>query len=173
MRLDSPRVIGLVASGLVLAGWLLGSTLSPPVARTQERDAARAVGTRSAADDRAAARRHRRAAARRADTDAESVRLRARRDGDAGRGRRRSKRPNRPRRWRPTRSCRPREPEWRLVGVAVDAAGTVTAIVSGAGDVHLVRSGDRLPGEVAVIEVTSDGVRLERLDGTTLDLRLP
>ena len=41
MRFDSPRVIGLVASGLVLAGWLLGSTLSPPVATTQGRETAR------------------------------------------------------------------------------------------------------------------------------------
>ena len=64
-------------------------------------------------------------------------------------------------------------PEWRLVGVAVDAEGIVTAIVSGAGDVHLVRTGDRLPGEVTVTEVTSAGVHLERADGTTLDLRLP
>ena len=55
----------------------------------------------------------------------------------------------------------------------MDAAGTVTAVVSGGGDVHLVQTGDRLPGEVTVTDVTSAGVRLERADGTTLDLRLP
>ena len=171
MRLDSPRVIGLVGSGLVLAGWLLGSTLSPPVARTQERATARAA-TRAAPltivplrDDlvmpRPAAPTPMRnpftfgrtlstpAAVAASDASEPSAPLVADEAAPAAR------------------------PEWRLVGVAVDAAGVVTAIVSGAGDVHLVRSGDRLPGEVTVTEVTSDGVRLERVDGTTLDLRLP
>ena len=161
MRLDSPRAVGLMASGLVLAGWLLGSTLSPPVARTQERNPARAAARAAQPtivplrDDivmlRPAAPTPMRnpfafgravMATPAADPAIEATEPAAR-------------------------------PEWRLVGVAVDAAGTVTAIVSGAGEVHLVRSGDRLPGEVAVIEVTSDSVRLARLDGTTLDLRLP
>ena len=172
MRLDSPRAIGLVGSGLVLAGWLLGSTLSPPVARTQERQTARAAA-RSAQltivplrDDLVMPRPAAPTPLRNPFTFGRAVVSTPGADPGSD----------------PTEPSAPlvaddvvpaAPPEWRLVGVAVDAAGTVTAIVSGAGDVHLVRSGDRLPGEVAVIEVTSDSVRLARLDGTTLDLRLP
>lgn len=172
MRLDSPRAVGLMASGLVLAGWLLGSTLSPPVARTQERNPARAAARAAQPtivplrDDivmlRPAAPTPMRnpfafgravMATPAADPAIEATEPAAPLAADE--------------------VVPAARPEWRLVGVAVDAAGTVTAIVSGAGDVHLVRSGDRLPGEVAVIEVTSDSVRLAHLDGTTLDLRLP
>ena len=172
MRLDSPRVIGLVASGLVLAGWLLGSTLSPPVARTQEREAARrsarvAPLTIEPLRDLVAAPRPAAPAPTR---------------NPFAFGRAPISPPSSAAVTAPAGEPPPlvaddvapvAGPEWRLVGVAVDAAGSVTAVLSGAGDVHLVQTGDRLPGEVTVTDVTSAGVRLERPDGTTLDLRLP
>ena len=172
MRLDSPRVIGLVGSGLVLAGWLLGSTLSPPVARTQERETGRAAARAAQLtivplrDDIVMPRPAAPTPLRNPFTFGRAVLATPAADPGIA-----STEPAAP--LAADEVALAAQPEWRLVGVAVDAAGTITAIVSGAGDVHLVRSGDRLPGDVAVVDVTSDGVRLARVDGTTLDLRLP
>ena len=43
----------------------------------------------------------------------------------------------------------PPAPAWRLLGVAVGTYGEVTAVMRGAGDVHLVQAGDTLPGDCA------------------------
>jgi hypothetical protein len=63
--------------------------------------------------------------------------------------------------------------EWRLLGLATAADGAMTAIVRGRGDVHLIRAGDRVAGDLLVSEVGDAGVRLQRADGSTIDLRLP
>jgi hypothetical protein len=176
MVLGSRRVVGVTACGLVLAGWLLGSTLSPPVARMQERG-----GTRTAAaplpaltitrlDDLASAgpRPGPPAPARnpfafgrgepdRSTTPAHAVDPQPVTDDDADTA--------------PIASAA--AAEWRLLGLAVSADGAVTGVIGGAGDVHLVRAGDRLPGDVTVIEVVDSAVRIQRADGTVIELRLP
>ena len=175
MHLESPRVIGLCASSLLLAGWLLGSTLSPPIAQTQNRDAPRpAPAPRPLPRDRTAPRsRHQRDHAWPAGTDPQPVRVRP------GRRDRRKTPPTwrrpyrrRNRRWSRVPRRRP-APAWRLLGVAVGSYGDVTAVLSGAGDVHLVQAGDTVPGDVLVIDVTASGVRLQRPDGSVLELILP
>ena len=174
MHLESPRVIGLCASSLLLAGWLLGSTLSPPIAQTQNRDAPRPapaprplpaieplrdlagsaitpgppVPTRNPfAFGRAVA----------TDADASDVA---------------SVVPA----VEPSvveSPAPPPAPAWRLLGVAVGTYGDVTGVMSGAGDVHLVQAGDTLPGDLLVIDVTASGARLQRPDGSVLELILP
>ena len=67
----------------------------------------------------------------------------------------------------------PPAPAWRLLGVAVGTYGEVTAVMRGAGDVHLVQAGDTLPGDVLVIDVTATAARLQRPDGSVIDLSLP
>jgi hypothetical protein len=176
MRLDSPRVIGVVASGLVLAGWLLGSTLSPPVANTQEREATRRpprpveaspitplqLLTRAAPRPPAPTRNpfvFGRDVARGSSTPSLAPPESAIADADTD--------------TTTTPASTVAADDWRLVGVAVGADGVVTAVISGAGDVHLVRAGDQLPDATTVAEVTSELVRLERADGTRVERRLP
>jgi Tfp pilus assembly protein PilP len=171
MRFDSPRVLGLVASGLVLAGWLLGSTLSPPVAMTQTRDVPRPTPqplpeitpVRNLA---ASTLQTRPPAPSRNPFAFGGTAMAAAVPGETTKAA------------EPTRDldavpAPPALPTWRLVGVAVGADGAVTAVLSGAGDVHLARVGDRLPGEIVVIDVTADGAQLQRPDGSTVSLRLP
>jgi hypothetical protein len=176
MHLRSPRVLGLAAATLVVAGWLLGSTLSPPVAQTQTRSAARAtpslalpeivpftgLAVRATLAPPVPARNP--FAFGRGAGAAEST-------AAAGAA--------------PAPGVSAAEPElapatasaavdeWRLIGVAVGADGAVTAIVRGQGDVHLARAGDHLTSDVVVREVGEGGVRLQRSDGSTIDLRLP
>lgn len=61
---------------------------------------------------------------------------------------------------------------WRLAGLAIDEAAGVTAIVTGDGDVHLLRTGDTL-GDATVDEVSASGVTLRFDTGRILTLRLP
>ena len=177
MRLASPRALGLSAVTLVVAGWLLGSTLSPPVARTQQRTTAREsasgpalppivplnrMTTRPTASPPTPARnpfifgRGVAADENRVAVAADAPLAATSADG-AIEG-----------------SASPAiVVEWRLLGLATAADGAMTAIVRGRGDVHLVRAGDRVAGEILVTEVGEAGVRLQRADGTTIDLRLP
>lgn len=176
MPFRSPRVLGLAAATLVVAGWLLGSTLSPPVAQTQARTTARAAASpalpeivpftglaaRATLAPPAPARnpfafgRGVGAAQPTAATDSAPA------PGATA---------ARPEFVPATASAA--EDEWRLIGVAVGADGAVTAIVRGQGEVHLVRAGDHLTAGVLVSEVGEGGVRLQRTDGSTIDLRLP
>ncbi|MGE0363763.1 MAG: hypothetical protein AB7H93_25545 [Vicinamibacterales bacterium] len=176
MRLDSPRAIGLVGSGLVLAGWMLGSTLSPPVARTQSRAATPPVAT---ADDalaivplRALGSRVPRTpppaptrnpftfgvAAQSAATApaADSAALPVA-DGPA---------PS-------SGEDRAAAESWRLIGMATSADGTHTAVLGRAGTVVLARLGDLLPGGATVTALRGDAVQLTGADGTVWDVRLP
>jgi hypothetical protein len=176
--MDSPRVIGLAAATLVVAGWLLGSTLSPPVAQSQARVPVReaaareplpaivplvSLATRTPAPAPPAPRRNPFAFGR--DIAAEATETAAPSDAapaaapepDAG----------------IAAAAAGIGDGWRLLGIAVAADGVITAIVGRRGDVHLVRAGDELPEDVAVSEVTEAGVQLRRADGSAIDLRLP
>lgn len=174
MRSYSPRVLGTVACGLLLIGWLLGSTLSPPVAQTQVRATPAAAPLAlpaivppqnlAAVMPRAAAPAPARnpfvfgdaaprAVAPHAEPAAEAP---AAIDADVE-----------------AAPVAAPVPAWRLLGMATAADGTFTAVIGGAGDVHLARSGDSLPGGVSVTDVTGAAVRLVGADGVAIDLRLP
>jgi hypothetical protein len=176
MALRSPRVLGLAAAALVVAGWLLGSTLSPPVAQTQVRNTVRATAppalpaivpftgltARPTPAPPSPARNPfvfgRGVGAGEATAIAESTLASssAAAVDEAA----------------PATAVAAVD-EWRLLGLAVGADGSVTAIVRGQGDVHLGRAGDRLTADVIVSEVGEGGVQLRRADGSTIDLRLP
>jgi hypothetical protein len=62
---------------------------------------------------------------------------------------------------------------WRLVGMATSDDGTATAVVSGLGDVHLVRVGDRLPDDSAVTAIDGRLVTVRLASGESRVLELP
>ncbi len=64
------------------------------------------------------------------------------------------------------------EPHWRLSGIASSENGDVVAVISGGGDVHLMRAGDELPGGDGVVEV-GQGHAVVRTAAGPLTLRLP
>jgi hypothetical protein len=176
MSFASPRALGLTGAALVVAGWLLGSTLSPPVAQTQQRTSARENTSGPALPpivplNKMAARPSPGppSPARNPFTFgralvADEIRVAA---SDAPLSAMSSDAPL------ATTANHAIADEWRLLGLATAADGAMTAIVRGRGDVHLVRAGDRVAGDVLVSEVGEAGVRLQRADGTTIDLRLP
>jgi hypothetical protein len=176
MQLRSPRVLGLAAAALVVAGWLLGSTLSPPVAQTQVRTTTRASASpalpeivpfaglpaRSTLAPPAPARNP----------------FAFGRAGGGGEPTTAVDSTPAPDLAEAVSATRPETAiavvdEWRLLGIAVGADGAFTAIVRGQGDVHLARAGDRLSDDVVVSEVGEHGVRLQRADGSSIALRLP
>jgi Type II secretion system protein C len=63
-------------------------------------------------------------------------------------------------------------PRWRLSGIATNEDGDVVAVISGSGDVFLMRAGDELPGGDAVTEVGATHVVVRTAAGP-LTLRLP
>ena len=63
-------------------------------------------------------------------------------------------------------------PRWRLSGIAANEDGDIVAVISGAGDVFLMRAGDELPGGDAIEEVGAAHV-VVRTAGGPLTLRLP
>lgn len=173
MRLGSPRVLGLAAVALVVAGWLLGSTLSPPVARSQERAPSREIAVGPSLQSIVPLTR----LATRVAVPAPSP---ARNPFVFGRGpREHGAAVGAPAAEEPASAVESPSgdgtavDEWRLLGLAIGADGVTTAIVRGRGDVHLARAGDRLAEDVEVGDVSDTGVRLRRADGSTIDLRLP
>jgi hypothetical protein len=76
----------------------------------------------------------------------------------------------------PARVMAPSPPRLTLVGLAEDVtdAGPVrTAIISGFGDIFLVKVGDRIASRYRVTSVASDGAGLiDETDGATLHLSL-
>lgn len=62
---------------------------------------------------------------------------------------------------------------WRLVGLASSEDGASTAIVSGRGDVHLVRVGERLPDDTEVVAIDGRHVTLRLVSGESRLLDLP
>lgn len=61
---------------------------------------------------------------------------------------------------------------WRLAGIASEADGGRTAILTGDGDVHLVRAGDVL-GADTIEDVAATSVTLRLASGRTVVLPLP
>lgn len=64
-------------------------------------------------------------------------------------------------------------PVWRVFGIASDADGHYTAVMSGGGEVLLLSVGDDLPDGSTVAEIDAGGVVLTRVGGEPLVLRLP
>ena len=63
-------------------------------------------------------------------------------------------------------------PRWRLAGIATSEDGDIVAVISGSGDVFLMRAGDELPGGDGVTEVGAEHVVMRTAAGP-LTLRLP
>jgi hypothetical protein len=178
MRNVSPRLVGMVGASCLLAGWLLGSTVRPPVAHTQ------APAPRVAPDPplprldipSVAARRERLVAAMEAPSPGrnpfafgEVRRASAAPVGAA---------PSPPPDLAPALEIpsAPPPPAWTLVGVAVEQAADgerITAILSSGGDVHLVTVGAMLPGGYTVVRVALDHAALVDATGAERVVRLP
>ena len=172
----SSRALGVLLSGAALAGWLAGSVLTPPVATTQvgpprARPAAIAPAALPRVTWPAAPRRIAPPApARNPFTFRAAPRAG---EGDA---------PTRP---RPattplpvvsdaTAAAAPLTPatEWRVTGIATSENDDVVAVLSGGGDVVLVRAGDELPNGDGVVEVGPAHVVVRTAAGA-VTLRLP
>lgn len=171
MRVRSPGPLGLVGVGLLLAGWLLGSTLAPPVARTQGRGDGRAPAP---ADLPASVIPFTAASPVAAVEAPRPARNPFTFGGDGGHAPGVSS-PSTP------ASAPDAEPSadvpsgdmmpmWALAGVASDA-GVFTAIITGDGKVHLVQAGDQLPGGIDVVAVNEADVHLRDAQGVVV-LRL-
>lgn len=167
MRTGSHRVTGTLLALGFLAGWLSASWTSPPAATTQTTparprpvapavDIPRVALHRVAAPDATPAARRNpfvfreggpRGAAPRSPAFVDTAATAADTGGAVA----------------PEAIAAPPPLPWRFVGLAHGADGaSVTAIVSGRGDVHLVAVGDRLP----------DGAEVAALEGTRLVLHL-
>lgn len=180
MRTDSHRFVAtLIAAGFV-AGWLSGSWVNPPTAATQERpprvvppavevlmphialDAVTAPTTTPAALRNPFAFVDRHASGREGPRPAHLIDP-SRVDGVPAEMTDGAALP----------LAAPAPPPWRVVGVAADADGRVTAIVSGQGDVLLLALGDRLPDGAVVVELDEAHVVVEQASGTRITMRLP
>jgi hypothetical protein len=73
----------------------------------------------------------------------------------------------------PSVAAEPAPPRWRVVGIAAEATGRITAVVSGAGDVFLLGLGDHMPDGSSVVEIDSTGLVVSTPAGERLTLRLP
>lgn len=176
----SPRALGVMLSGAALAGWLSGSALDPPVATTQvgtprarpaptahavlphvawplaPRRVAPPAPSRNPFAFSASPRATGGDATPRAATAAvtAAVPLPVASDADA--------------------AAVPIAPTtmWRLSGVATSENGDVVAVLSGGGEVVLVRAGDALPGGEDVVDVGPAHVVVNTAAGA-VTLRLP
>ena len=178
MPTTSNRALGVMLSGAALAGWLAGSTLNPPVAVTQmaaprsapvpvahaalphvawptaPRRVAPPAPSRNPFMFRGSPRVASVAATDVDRSAATSTPLTAPLEADA--------------------PAAPAAPTiaWRLSGIATSENGDAVAVLSGGGDVLLLRAGDALPGGDGVVEVGSSHVVVRTLAGP-LTLRLP
>lgn len=172
----SYRVAALVSAGAVLVGWLSASLVVPPAVISQERPRARrAVAPAPAIPSIAldavrpprvtpgTARNPFAFAGRGADT------VVARRPSDTAGPDVAAVDDVEPSAMAPV--APPLVP-WRLSGMASDEAQGFTAILTGDGDVHLVRAGDVL-GTTTIDDVTASAVTLRLASGETIVLRLP
>lgn len=175
MPTASNRALGVMLSGAALAGWLAGSTLSPPVAVTQSaplRPAAAPALARVELPHVAwpAARRHvdppvtsrNPFSFRAAERAADAPRL------VSGSAAETTPAPE------AIADAAPAPPavRWHLSGIGASDSGDVVAVISGGGDVFLSRAGDVLPGGDAVVEVGAAHVVVRTADGP-ITLRLP
>lgn len=174
----SYRVAALLAAGAVLVGWLSASLVVPPAVISQERPRTRRVVTAAPAIPSIAldavrpprvapgtarnpfafaSRAAESAAARPAAAPVDDAPTGEAADAAAA-----------------TLAAPPAAPAvpWRLSGMASDDAQGFTAILTGDGDVHLVRAGDVL-GTITIEDVSAAGVTLRLASGESLVLRLP
>ena len=180
MRTDTPRLAGtLVALGF-LAGWFSASWVSPPTAVTQVRPARPVapppdVPMPRVALDAVTAPDTSPASARNpfVFTDRPAVARAAVARGDAGMPAFATGDEAAPAEPAPPAVADPPPPAWRVVGLAADAEGRLTAVVTGAGDVFLLVTGDRLPDGSSVVEIDGTGLVLSTPAGERLTLRLP
>lgn len=172
----SYRVAALLAAGAVLVGWLSASLVVPPTLVSQARPQARRVITPTPPIPALALEAVR----------APRVRPDLGRNPFAFSGRAAREEPSRdvampaaapvvpteiPEGLAEASASTPAVP-WRLAGLATDAAAGVTAIVTGDGDVHLVRAGDTL--DTATVEdVSANTLTIRLATGQTITLRLP
>ncbi len=176
MRNVSPRLAGAVGASCLLAGWLLGSTVRPPVAHTQA-PAPRVVPEPPLPRldiPSVAARRERLAAATAAPRPGRNPFA----FGEV-------RRPSAPRivaAPAPLPDAAPPDalpappPTWALVGVALEQADggeRITAILSNGQDVQLVTAGAVLPGGDTVVRVAADHAVLQDATGAERVVRLP
>ena len=178
MRTDSHRLAGtLVALGFV-AGWFSGSWVSPPTAITQVRPARPVApppdvpmphialhAVTAPVTTPATARNPFVFTDRPAAAPAAYVRAAAE-TGAATPGDAPAAEPS-------PAPVEPAPPMWRVFGIAADAEGRITAVVSGGGDVFLLGLGDRLPDGSSVVELDATGLVVSTPAGERLSLRLP
>lgn len=176
----SPRALGVMLSGAALAGWLSGSALDPPVATTQVgTPRAQPAPTAHAALPRVAWP----IAPRRVAPPAPSRNPFAFRASPRATGGESTPRTA-------TAAVTAAVPPsgasdadaaaalvaptttWRLSGIATSENGDVVAVLSGGGEVVLVRAGDELPGGDGVVDVGPAHVVVDTAAGA-VTLRLP
>jgi|688.fasta_scaffold35781_3 hypothetical protein len=180
MRTDTHRLAGtLVALGF-LAGWFSASWVSPPTAVTQVRPARSvapppdvpmprvALDVVTAPDTSPASARNPFVF-----TDRPAVARAAVARGDAGMPAFAPVDEAAPADPAPPVAADPPPPSWRVVGLAADAEGRLTAVVTGAGDVFLLGLGDRLPDGSSVVEIDGTGLVLSTPAGERMTLRFP
>jgi len=172
----SSRALGMMLSGAALAGWLAGSTLNPPVVTTQAgTPRARPAPVAHAALPPVAWP----IALRRVAPPAPSRNPFTFRTAVGAGGRDANARPVPAAPPLPVVSeadaaAAPLAPTmtWRLSGIATSENGDVVAVLSGGGDVVLVRAGDDLPDGDGVVEVGPAHVVVQTAAGA-MTLRLP
>ncbi len=175
MATTTSRAQGVMLAGAALAGWLAGSTLNPPVAVTQVA-APRPVATPMARTELPHVRWP--AATRRVGPPAPSrnpFSFRAAAPVAAARrvvAAARDEVPVAAASSAMDDAALAPAPRWRLSGIATSDGGDVVAVISGGGDVHLMRAGEALPGGDDVVEVGPSHVVVRTTAGL-LTLRLP
>jgi hypothetical protein len=179
MRDVSPGLVGVVGASCLMAGWLLGSTVNPPVAHMQAPPAPRASEPPLPRLDipSVAERRGRLAAV----SEAPSPGRNPFAFGHARVVAPRHEAPIAPAMVieapiPPEVPVLPPPPAWTLVGVAMDQVGgeeRVTAILSNGADVQLATVGAMLAGGYTVVRVAPDHAALVDASGAETIVRLP
>lgn len=171
----SYRVAALVAAGAVLVGWLSASLVVPPALISQER--ARAPRDRATAPpipplalDAVRSPRVRPGTHRNPFAFAADAGEAAPRRTEAPGATPSADAPPNPAESAAITAAAPLVP-WRLAGMASDDARGFTAVLSGDGEVHLVRTGDTL-GTTTIEELSATSVTLRLASGDTVVLRL-
>ena len=163
----SPRALGVMLSGAALAGWLSGSALNPPVAATQ-------VGTPRARPAPTVPTLLPRVAPPAPSRNPFTFRSALRPGSGEAPLRPVSTEPALPAVNDADAAVAPvaQTTAWRLAGIATSESGDVVAVLSGGGEVVLVRAGDDLPGGDGVVDVGAAHVVVQTATGA-VTLRLP
>lgn len=169
MRTGSHRVTGTVLASGFLAGWITAVWISPPPVVTQTAPPRPTPVTPSVQVPRVALDR----------VLVPETRPETRRNPFAFHDREPAPRPAAPATATPETAEAVAAPveldrfPWRLVGLASSEDGASTAIVSGRGDVHLLRVGERLPDDTEVVAIDGRQVTVRLASGESRVLDLP